>query len=174
MKQSKASMITTIALGTASLIAGGLVIFQFSRMVPIPGMKYILMAPYLSLVFYIIQMRIESVFALFFVGSIFGAVMAIINIYMGIAIVITAALAQLSSIFFKDKHRRAAVGATVFSGYSVAIALIISKVFIKGVFLEIEDLWILISFILALAFGSVGTYIGIKLSRYIKLGNKQT
>lgn len=162
--------LATIAMGVAAMIGGGFVIFQISLIFPIPGVKYILMAPYLSMTIYIILKKVSHKHGLLAIGITFSLIMSVINIFMGIAIIATAMLSVLSTTGM-NKANKAFFGAACFSGYTGFTTLVISKYFIRGVFQSITHLWIVIVTAVCFGFGVVGVLYAKKLLKYL---TKQT
>lgn len=157
--------ITYASIAVAILITGGFLIFQLSLVIPIPGVKYILMAPYLSMIIYILLSKINSKFVLLKFGTVFGLIMMLMNIYMGFTIILTSLLTQGSIYGIKPKNR-ALGGSILFATYTGMTALLISKYLIGGVFLEITTNWLLVTGILCTLFGIIGTLIAKRLMKY--------
>lgn len=148
--------LTNISIGVATMIVGGLAIYQLSYVLPIPGVKYILMSPYLSMVIFIMMNRIKGKYTLLKFGMTFGLIMIMMNLYMGLTIILTALLSQVS-ILAINKEDQAFYGAVLFSAYTGFLALLISKYMIGGIFMEISFLWLLITGLICLIFGITGT-----------------
>ncbi len=162
--------LTRIALSVAALIAGGGCIFFFSRMVPVPGMKYLLMSPYLALVMAIVMKKIRTRFVIMKINAVFGLIMSMITIYMGLAIFLTGVLAQL--VFFlipEDFKYRIQFVAGSYSGFTVASALLVSKFFIGGpVFEAISPVWILSAAVLGFGMGILGSIPGLQVAMRLR------
>jgi len=158
--------ITYVSVGVAVMIAGGFVIYQLSFIFPIPGVKYILMSPYLSIVIYILLSLVQREFTLLKFGAVFGFIMMLINLYMGIAIITTAILSQLTIVAI-DNRKKAFFGAILFSTYTGISTLIISKHLIGGIFSEITYPWIIITGLLCSVFGIIGVTIAKRLLKYL-------
>jgi len=165
--------LTYIALGVAAIIAGGFIIFQVSMIFPFPGVKYIMMAPYLSMMFMVIQWKINRRFVLLKAGTVFGLIMLLFNLYMGMAIIVTAILAQSTSQLFPFKNRYF-WASSLFSGYTGLSTLLISKYFIGGIYLKINMTWILVCGLICLLFGMAGAYYAKKIIVYIKRPSLET
>ena len=90
------------------------------------------------------------------IGTVFGLVMSIINMYMGLEILITTFLAYISSFYLKSESKRIFWSSAFFSGYTGLIAILVSKYLIGGVFLEIPNSMIALNSILGLIFGILG------------------
>ncbi|QUH24775.1 hypothetical protein [Serpentinicella alkaliphila] len=93
-----------IAVGVATIIGGGIAIFVASSIIPMPGVKYILLSPYLSMVTYVIQLKAKSKLILLKFGVVFAITMTMISLFMGGAILLTAFLAQFSIIGIKSNE----------------------------------------------------------------------
>jgi hypothetical protein len=160
--------ITYIALGVASLIAGGFAILQVSMVFPIPGVKYILMSPYLSMVIFILLTKAKGKYALLKFATTFGMIMMVMNIFMGLAIGITAVLSQFSIIRLKASGK-AFYGAIFFSAYTGVSALTISKYLVGGVFEEISWIWILLTGLICALFGFLGTILAKRITKHMAI-----
>jgi energy-coupling factor transport system substrate-specific component len=171
MNKSKISIrdIAHIAMGIAALICGGFVILQISLVFPLPGIKYIFMAPFISMVIYILIQKLESTYGFMWSGLVFAVVMIVFSIFMTIAIAITSILTQLSVLLIRNVKWRNIVGSILFSTFMGLSALFVSKFMIGGVYAELSNIWILVTGIICTAFGNVGVFFGIKLSKNLKL-----
>lgn len=164
---SNTKTITNIALGVAAIIGGGFAIYQFSSLVPIPGMKFILMSPYLSLMFYIIMERIRNRKGIVLIGTAFSGVMVFINIFMGLSLFLGALFAQISIIFIHADERRAFIGSIVYSTASTIIALLVAKYLIGGAYLTLQTYYIFIFGLLSLLLGWVGAKLGANIMKQV-------
>jgi len=158
--------LTYISLGVAILIAGGFAILQLSMIFPIPGTKYILMAPYISMVFMVIQTKLGKQLILLKIGLTFGAIMSIFNLYMGITILLTSVLTQVTMLFLPVR-KRAFWGSSLFSLYMGLSALTVSKHLLGGIFLGISGLWILAIAFICLIFGLAGAMYARRIMTYL-------
>jgi len=170
IKESNSNVkeLSYISIGISTIIVGGIFIFQVSMVFPIPGVKYIMMSPYLSMVIYILLVNIKSKYALLKIGTTFGFIMMLINPYMGLTIIMTSILSQIS-IRYISTQNKASYGAVLFSGYAGVCALLISKFIIGGVFKEISNLWLIITGLICLSLGATGQIFAKKtMSHFIK------
>lgn len=157
--------ITYIGLGLAGMIVGGFAIYQVSAVLPIPGVKYILMAPVLSMVLYLLVNLLNTKNVILKTGLVFTVIMSIINVYMGLSILIATCGAHLCQVLFK----RASFGAIAFSFFTGVGALLVSKYLIGGVFTRITLAWILVTGCLCGFVGAYGVYVGKKILSRIKI-----
>ena len=164
----KATEITIIAIGIAALIGGGFFILQLSMVFPIPGVKYIMMSPFISLVIFILLYRLSSIYAILKIGLVFAAIMMLINLFMGAAIITTALMTQLTILPIKSHKIRAYLGAVCFSGYTGLSALTFSKYLIGGIFSEIPLAWLVLTGVICLLFGGLGVLIANRLMKYMR------
>ena len=160
---------TYIALGIAALISGGFIIYQASLFIAMPGVKYILMAPYLSMIMYILTAKVSVRFPVLTIGTIFGLIMMFMNLFMVAAILMTSVLTEVSTFYMGRKESRNFIGAVLFSTYTGLSALVISKYAIGGVFASMPIEWIAYTAILCSVFGFAGTKLGQKILRYVNL-----
>jgi energy-coupling factor transport system substrate-specific component len=168
----KVGEMTYISIGIAAMISGGIIIFQISTVVPLPGLKYILMAPYLSMIIYILLSIIQTDFAILKIGCVFGLLMSFINLFMGVAIVITALLTQFSIMFLDNYKKKVFLGAILFSGYTGVCAVAISKYLVGEALRNISNWWLVLIGITCIGFGSLGTVIASKIVKQIKFSNR--
>lgn len=159
--------LTISGIGIAAMIGGGYFIYQLGYLFPIPGMKYILMAPFMGAILYIITSLVKHRFSLLIIGTAFAGIMTIINIYMGIAILGTTLLSTAIQFIIPIRNK-AFTGALVFPCFSTITALFISKYMIGGVFLKINDLWIVAAGVLCLVFGWGGVWLAGRMVRQLK------
>lgn len=167
VKMTKTREITHIAIGVATLLIGGLLILQVSMILPIPGVKYIMMAPYMSMTLYILLDKLRTPYALLKIGAVFAGLMTIINVFMGLAILLTTLCTYLTTLIKKDERVRNAIGATFFSVYTGLTALMIPKYLMGGVFANVTWQWILLAAVLCGILGTLGTYLARKLTIYL-------
>lgn len=159
--------IVNIAIGIAALIGGGMGIYAMSAAFPIPGAKFMLMAPYLSIVLYIIQSRVRSNFVVLKLATVFALIMSFINIFMGLAIVLTGIFTQLSIVKIKNPERRIFWGSVLFSAYTGLCALVVTKTFIGGVVASVPY-WVLVGIsIICGCFGIFGTKVAKRILKYM-------
>lgn len=168
----KVGEITYIAIGIAAMISGGIFILQISTIFPLPGMKYILMAPYLSIIIYILLSIVQTNFAMLKIGCVFGFLMTFINLFMGLAIILTALLTQISILFLGDFTKKAFWGAILFSGYTGVCAVAISKYLVGEALRNISNWWLVLIGVICLGFGSLGTVVARKIVKHIRLSHR--
>ena len=163
----KTKDITYVAFGVAALIAGGFLVLTVSRIMPFPGVKFMLMAPFISMMMYILSVKIENRYAILYIGLVFAGIMTLFNIVMGISIVTTTVLTQLSILWIKKIKERATVGGCLYAMYTGLTALVFSKYLIGGVFEMVSYSWIIIVTLICLLFGSLGIIFGNKLLKHL-------
>lgn len=154
--QSKTREITLIAIGIAIIIGGGIGIYMTSGLVPIPGTKYAIMAPFLSIVLYVVLSQIKSVYTISKLGIVFGVIMTTITPLMGVAIFFTTIMTQLSILVFKTDESRAFYGSIFFSVYTGISGLFITGLRIWGHNIALLIAAILIIGLLCGALGTIG------------------
>ena len=170
-RRSKNYEIALIAVSVAMLIGGGLVIYMVSAFMPIPGVRYVMMAPLLASIFYVIQMRLKGQYTLLKFGGVFALVMTLINLFMGIAILITTLFTHLSILWIKDDERKALWGGLFFAGYTGLCALAVTKAFIPGLVDEVPYVVFFGVGALCMIFALTGTTVAKRVLRHIG-GNK--
>ena len=166
-KRNDIRELTYIALGVATIIACGFGIFQLSLIFPVPGTKYILMAPFLSMMFMIVQTKIDRKYVLIKLGIVFGLIMLIMNLYMGVSILMTSILAQGTSLILPIKNKYF-WGSSLLSAYTGLCALVISKYLIGGVYGQISIMWIMAVGLFSFVFGLTGAFYAKRIMNYLK------
>lgn len=149
--------LTISGIGIAAIISGGFITYQLGYLFPIPGMKYILMAPFLAAILYIITSVMTYRFSLLIMGVAFAGIMTIINLYMGLSILSTTILSALAQLLVPIANKPL-VGAVAFPCFAGITGLFISKYMVGGVFLKIPNLWILGAGLCCLVFGFAGAW----------------
>lgn len=153
--------IANIALGVAAMIAGGFMVFQLSAIFPSPLTKFMMMAPFMALMFYIINWRINQPNTNLFTGLVFMGIMAIMNIFMGLAILLDTLITHvLLKIIVKRESSRPFFAALFFSSLVGPISVIITKLFIGGAYDLIGYEWILIIWGVTIPLCLLGVYLG--------------
>ena len=160
--KSKASEVAQIATAVSAIIVGGYGILVLSSPFAIPGLKYIMMAPYLSLVMSILLNRIKASFVLLKANAVFAMIMSMMNLYMGLAIISSGLLTEgLGLILGKKTPWSRRIVTSAYSGVVILTALPISKYLIGGAqFDRITTKWIIIAALLACCLGFVGSLVG--------------
>jgi len=170
-KTSTTLEIAQIAIAVATIIVGGYAILIFSSPLAIPGVKYIMMAPYLSMVLIILINRVKSKFVIIKANVVFAMLMSFINLYMGLAIILSGVLTQALNIsLIKDNRWTRGITCSGYAGFVLLTALPISKHLIGGVvFEQITIKWIFVAAGIAFLFGIAGSLFGEFISK--RIGN---
>lgn len=146
-----------IAIGVAILIGGGLAIYIVSSALPLPGIKYVIMAPFISTVLFVVQSKLKTPHVLLKFGLVFAMIMTLMNLFMGIAILVTTTATTASVAWITNLGKKHFWGSVLFSTYTGLFALWVSKVMIGGIFENITPMWILTVGGLSTFFGWAGT-----------------
>lgn len=86
--------LTFFALLLAALIGGGYALYVISRTIPIPGIKYVVMSPYLSLVIMLLLSRSPRRGSILLFNAGFAGIMSLISPVMSLSIIMTGALSE--------------------------------------------------------------------------------
>lgn len=146
-----------IAIGVATLIGGGLAIYIVSSAFPLPGIKYVIMAPFISTVLFVVQSKLKTPHVLLKFGLVFAMIMTLVNLFMGIAILVTTLATYISVAWIANLDRKHFWGSVLYSTFTGLFALWVSKLMIGGIFEAITPMWILAVGILSTIFGWAGT-----------------
>jgi len=154
-------------MSVAMIIGGGIGIYMISAFFPIPGGKYIMMAPFISMILYVIQIKLKGKYTLLKIGGVFAMTMMVVNLFMGIAIIVTTVLTFISIRFISDYEKRAFWGSVLFAGFTGLCALTITKAFIGGILDEVPYYGFIIIGGLCSLFGVMGTNLAKKVLRHL-------
>jgi len=166
-RRSKNYEIALIAMSVAMIIGGGIGIYMVSAVFPIPGGKYIMMAPFVSTILYIIQLKLKGNFTILKLGAVFALTMTFVNVFMGIAIIVTTLLTHLSIWWIASYDKKAYWGGVLFAGYMGLCALTITKAFIGGIVDDVPYYWFVLIGMLCSGFGVFGTVIAKRALRHL-------
>jgi energy-coupling factor transport system substrate-specific component len=175
MSKSKltTSVLTQIAIAVAAIIVGGYAIYIVSSQVPLPGVKYTAMSPYLSLIIAILLISFDIKNIILIVNAVFAMLMSIISPYMGLAILSTGILTQLVDYLVPSglKYRVHIVAAS-YSSFVAGTALTVSKLFIDSVVFErINGPYLLVLMGIAFVLGLFGAHFGIVIGKRVRKQN---
>lgn len=156
-----------ISLLVSMLIGGGYVLYIVSTYFPLPGMKYVILAPYLSLIICALRILITHKWAVIRFNIVFAMIMSLISIYMSMAIVITTLLTEVTGLALgKFNHGfRSVITSALYSFYSVFISLITVKyILLTTDAININNVMIislsLVGFILGIFGAKIGEQVG--------------
>jgi len=165
--------ITTFAIFIALMIIGGYILYFISTAIPIPGSKFIIMGPYITLVMSLPLIRYPRFGTLSLINLGFGGLMVIFSPWMTLAIVVSGIVADcviLLPIWAKAKQLLA-LG--VYNGISLLTSVYITNYITGNQLYRIINLKALIvAFVIAVLTGILGGYAGQKIDKiYLRSGN---
>ncbi len=126
--------LTYDALTLTLLIVGGVVLYYLSKIIPIPGAKFLLMAPYLTIVLYYPVIRSPKPGTITVINLGFAALLSLVSLFMGIAIVLSGMLTDLTVIILfrrYDTPWKRRLGIAFYPAYAMLTSLFITD-FITG------------------------------------------
>lgn len=172
MKQSKldTSVLTQIAIAVAAIIVGGYAIYIVSSQVPLPGVKYVAMSPYLSLIIAVVLISFDVKNIILIINAVFAMLMTIINPYMGVAILSTGILTQMVDYLIPSRFKyRVYCVAASYSAFVAGTALSVSKLFIDSVVFDmITGPYLLVLMAIAFVLGLLGAHFGIVIGKRVR------
>ncbi|SKC89828.1 hypothetical protein [Maledivibacter halophilus] len=170
--------LTFLGIITAALLVGGYFLYIISKTLPIPGSKFVFMAPYLSIFMYIAISKTKKLWTMTIVSFIFGGIMFFINPFMTMSIFLSGVLADLITVVFIRNYgteRNISISASLYPVWSFIIGVGVTN-YITGNYMyklfgiKLFALLIFIIYIL----GFIGTKVGFKLkSRFIIYGKNK-
>lgn len=93
--------------------------------------------------------------------------MTFVNVFMGIAIIVTTLLSQLGIYFISDYEKKAFWGSVLFAGFTGLCAMTITKLFIGGILDDVPYIWFVAIGLLCSGFGVLGTFIAKKVLKHL-------
>lgn len=168
--------LTFMALMVSALLVGGYVLYILSKTIPLPGSKFVIMAPYLSLVMYLSINHLKKTWTMTIISIVFGMVISIFSLFMGIAIIVAGILSDLTGLILPNKlvpQLSLKIVASSYSFWSFAVSLFITD-FITGNVLygAFGPLSFIAMGVLVFSLGYLGTLIGSITSLRIKKGGE--
>lgn len=164
----KTREMTFVSLLVATLVAGGYVMYLLSRVVPVPGSKFLVMAPYLALMMFIAIKRLNSAWAMTLVSLVFGAVISVFALVMGLAIVAAGIASDLTRRLLPGGSRTPAMlclHAALYPLWSFWLSLAISHYVTGSLLYGAIGPWPLLwGGVLVYALGLAGAGVGLKIS----------
>lgn len=169
--------LTYDALTLTLLIVGGVVLYYLSKVLPLPGAKFLLMAPYLTIVLYYPVKRSPKPGTITVINLGFAALLSLVSLFMGIAIVLSGILTDLTVILlFKsyDTEFKRRIGISFYPAYAMLTSLFITD-FITGKHLYGNfGLWpVIIMTVATFVLGYGGAILGSVIERRVYKGVKR-
>jgi hypothetical protein len=96
--------LVSLALTVAALIVGGYMLYLVGISFPIPGIKYLILTPYMSFMITFILLRFDNKKSFFYVNTTFALIMSLMSIYMGITIFAVGLVTQIILHIFPKKY----------------------------------------------------------------------
>lgn len=161
--------LTFYALLLAALIAGGYVLFILSRTIPIPGIKYVIMSPYFSLVLMLLMSRTPRKGAILLFNTGFAGIMSLMTPVMGFAILATGAMTECVFQITEGRLnilRQQSITAASYSAFSVLTSIVFAYWLTDVLIYELIGLMGTLALSLtAFTLGMVGSFAGILVRR---------
>ncbi|MGB3367049.1 MAG: hypothetical protein WBA54_06155 [Acidaminobacteraceae bacterium] len=163
-----------ISLLVSMLLGGGYVLYIASTYLPMPGMKYVILAPYLSLIICALRVLVTNKWAVIRFNIVFAMIMSLISIYMSLAIIITTILTELTGLVlgqFASKFKNLITSA-LYSFYAVFVSLITLKyILLTSDIIEISIIMIislsLVGFVLGIFGARIGEEVGERVRKIV-------
>lgn len=163
----KTSDITYMAFSIILLISGGYFIYYMSLLFPVPGSKFIIMSPYLSLVLFFPIKKIKKIGIMSLISIIFGLILSTFTFFMGLAIITTGILADLTTFIFLRNYKtnkKIIISASFYPVYAYITSIYITNFVTGNVLYNVVELNIFILVgILIYILGIIGSFIGYKI-----------
>jgi energy-coupling factor transport system substrate-specific component len=162
--------LTTFALFVALMVTGGYILYTLSKLVPIPGSKFVVMGPYLTFVMTLPLLRYPRFGTVTLINLTFGGVMLIINPWMTLTIVVSGLSADLVMLLPIKLKVKQLLTMGIYNGMSLMTSVYVSNYVTGNALYKIFSFeMLLLSFILAIITGMLGGLAGINVDKkYLK------
>ncbi len=156
--------ITLIALTGALTVVIGYAFYIVGSFLPVPGLKFVIFAPFLSFMMFIPVIKIQRIGVMTAVSIVFAALMAPVTLFMALAIFLTGLTAEITAflLFRNYKTTWKMIGSVAFyPTYAVLWAFATARYFTGNALYSLTGGWtfvvVLCLFIYGL--GLVGGYL---------------
>lgn len=163
--------VTTFAIFIALMIVGGYILYSISKVLPIPGSKFIVMGPYLTFVMILPLIRYPRFGTLSLINLAFGGLMVILSPWMTLAIVISGILADCALLLPIQVKAKQLLAMGVYNGISLLTSVYITTYITGNTLYKIINLKVLVvAFVISAVTGALGGYAGLKVDKsYLKI-----
>lgn len=164
----KTSDITYMSFSIILLITGGFFLYYMSLVFPVPGSKFIIMSAYLSLVLFFPIKKIQKIGVMSLISIIFGLILSIFTLFMGISIILTGILADITTLIFLrnyNTNKKIILSASFYPLYAYITSIYITNFVTGNLLYNIVELpiFILVGLIIFIL-GIIGSFIGYKIN----------
>lgn len=166
-----AKKITMFGIFTALMVVGGYILYFISKIISIPGSKFIFMGLYLTLVMILPLNRYPRFGTLSLINLVFGGVMFILSPWMTLAIIVSGIISDFVMLLPIWKNVKALLAMGVYNGMSFLTSFYISNYITGNLVYRILNFEVfLVVLVLTVITGILGGYAGLRLDKiYLKL-----
>ena len=170
----KVQRITFIGILIALSVAGGFGLYFVSRWLPIPGGKFLALAPYVSLIMVMALLRLGTRWTLSLVSAVLAAVMSLVSPLMGAAIFAAGLVSDLTGQLIprlKRPELRLCLIAALYPMYSFVLGTLVIDYMAGGIAFGSTGPAVLLAGALSVyTLGILGAMLGLRISRHIMHG----
>jgi hypothetical protein len=166
-----AKKITMFGIFTALMVVGGYILYFISKIISIPGSKFIFMGLYLTLVMILPLNRYPRFGTLSLINLVFGGVMFILSPWMTLAIIVSGIISDFVMLLPIWKNVKPLLAMGVYNGMSFFTSFYISNYITGNLVYRILNFEVfLVVLVLTVITGILGGYAGLRLDKiYLKL-----
>lgn len=162
--------ISLIGITVALIVVLGFIFYFSSYILPLPGSKFIMMAPFLAFMYTIPLVKINKKGVILVISLLFAVMMSFITIIMGIAILSAGILTEITFNFLKKYKKKDQIifSTPFFPLYSFLSFILLSELILGHQLInKISGLIFIIMGIVIYALGILGSKAAIKLNKKI-------
>jgi hypothetical protein len=166
--------LTTFALFTALMVVGGYILYLISNFIAIPGSKFIIMGPFLTLIMTIPLIRYPRFGTLSLINLAFGGLMLIFSPWMMLAIVVSGVLADCVILIPIWRKARILLAMGVYNGVSLLTSVYVTIYVTGNSLYKILNVEVLLgALLIAVITGSLGGFAGLWVDKVYLKSNKE-
>lgn len=144
--QFKTKETALLGIMAAVVVVTGFLLYFLSTFFPIPGMKFVFLAPLLSFIFALILRKVNKKGTITIFSLILGGILSFITLFMGLAILFTGLLTELTGFIIDSINDKKNIIYTsaFFPVYSLLTFGLITQFLLGEVFFTKDNLFLII------------------------------
>lgn len=163
--------ISLLGITVSLIVVLGFIFYFSSYILPLPGSKFIMMAPFLAFMYTFPLIKINKNGVILILSLLFSIIMSFITLIMGAAILSAGILTEITSYIFKKQQRKTEIvfSTAFFPLYSYLSFIFLSEFLLGYKLLSENTSWLLILIgAVIYLLGILGSKSAIKLDDKIK------
>ncbi len=162
--------VTTLAMFSVLMVVGGYILYFISRIIPIPGSKFIIMGPYLTLIMMLPLARYPRYGTLSLINIVFAGIMLIFSPWMSLTIIVSGLAADCVMLLPLWRKLKLLLSMGIYNGVSLLSSIYITSYVTGNVLYRMLSIEVLLTILaVAILMGMLGGYAGLRIDElYLK------